>query len=180
MEFTVTEIITLVLGSSVITAIVTSIGTYFATSRLNKKERNFLFNKETFMKLQSEASFVLGYIYDNKRILQTIRNQIVNHLIDLKRLELNRSEDELHKIKQDLFKVMNIYFDSLMCVHDEYVEPMKSIMNIYFDVAKSNNLTEDQIDELASMFEEFAKKENEFQMEINAYLKREKEALLDT
>ena len=99
MEQSTYSLITIILGSSAIGAIIASIGSYIGVSKINKKERNFAFEKEQYAILQEKARAIFGYIYDNERALQTMQTQLLHGVYSTEMVQLNRSEKETHEKK---------------------------------------------------------------------------------
>lgn len=167
MEISISQIISIILGSSAIGAIVASVGTYFSTSRINRMEREFVFKREEFAKLQEKASLVFGYIYDNKRILATMQNQLAHGVYSVEMVQLQRNENELHKIKQELYETMNIYFAELRRAHDDYVKPLQECMSVYFDSIQTKQITKELISQLGKSMKTLHEKEKAF---IDAFI----------
>jgi len=167
MEISVVQIISIVLGSSAIGAIVASVGTYFSTSRINRSEREFTFKRDELAKLQEKASLIFGYIYDNKRIIETMKTQLLHGVYSVEMVQLQRNEAELHKIKQELYETMNIYFAELKRDHDDYARPLQGCISVYFDSIQAGQITEELIAKLKKSIKELAEKENDL---VNAFI----------
>jgi len=169
------QIIGAVVASGLFSGAIASIVSHISATKISKAEREFNFEKEEYRNLQQKAEDMFGYIHFNDKILDSMLTQLQNHVALWQEFTPN---EEVKKYKQKIFEMIHVHFFDLSEQYNNYVLSLSKCMDIYFECAKTGEMSKENAENLTAYVPEVREKQHVLIKVILDFLKKQRGKLV--